>query len=247
MSLFGMYVAVGLAPSIGIVPAFLVGAAVAVAIGLVVREALIRPLGPGRPFPALIITLGVSLILEEMISEIWGSTPRSFPDFISGTTKVGSVYIRNQDMLTIVLAALAVGGVSYLFARTPLGSAMRAVAESPNTARLIGVNDRSIARVAWTLGTALAALGVALYVGPTGLTPTIALPAIFRALSGILLGGLTSMEGAVIGGLVIGVLDNVAATYISASLRDTFVFAVAIVVLVARPQGMFGRRSFARV
>ena len=104
-----------------------------------------------------------------------------------------------------------------------------------------------MARIAWALGLALATLGILLYAPKTGLTPVVMAPALFRAFAGIFLGGLTSMTGAVVGGLIIGVLDNVAASYVSAGFRDTFVFSIAVVVLLVRPQGLFGRPTFERV
>jgi branched-chain amino acid transport system permease protein len=81
----------------------------------------------------------------------------------------------------------------------------------------------------------------------TGLTIGAFAAVLFRAFAGIFLGGLTSMYGAVAGGVIVGVLDNLAATYVSASLRDTFVFSLVILVLLVRPQGLFGEKSFARV
>jgi branched-chain amino acid transport system permease protein len=145
------------------------------------------------------------------------------------------------------VAAVAMLLVAYLFKRTPLGAAMRAVAESSGTATLLGIKSQRVARVAWALGMALAALGAAMLAPSTGLTIGAFAAVLFRAFAGIFLGGLTSMYGAVVGGVIVGVLDNLAATYVSASLRDTFVFSLVILVLLVRPQGLFGEKSFARV
>jgi branched-chain amino acid transport system permease protein len=215
--------------------------------GLVVREVLIRPLGEGRLFAALVVTMGFSLIVEHVISSVWGEQPRSFPRVVKGTIAIGSSRLTLQDVLIIVVAGLAMAGVAYLFTRTPLGSAMRAVAESSDTATVLGVNAQKVARIAWVLGLALATVGVLLYAPKSGLTPVVLAPVLFRAFAGIFLGGLTSMIGAVVGGLIIGVLDNLAASYVSASFRDTFVFTIAVLVLLVRPQGIFGRPTFQRV
>jgi len=137
--------------------------------------------------------------------------------------------------------------VAYLFGRTTLGSAMRAVAESAQTARVVGINAQRVARVAWALGLGLAVLGASLYAPRAGLVPAVLAAPLFRAFAGIFLGGLTSMYGAVVGGLAVGVLENVAASYVSASFRDTFVFAFTVLVLLIRPQGLFGTRTFQRV
>lgn len=226
-------------------------AAVAVAAGIVggvvVREAVVRWVGSGQVFAALVITMGLSLIIEDTTQKVWSGVPRSYPSLVSGHITIAGAPIENQQILTIVVAGVAMALVSYLFRRTPLGSAMRAVAESSSTATLLGVQPQRIGRIAWGLGMGLAALGAVLFAPSSGLTVGGLQPVLFRAFAAIFLGGLTSMYGAVIGGLLIGVLDNLAATYISASFRDTFVFSVAILVLLIRPQGLFGRRTFARV
>jgi branched-chain amino acid transport system permease protein len=248
MAVLSAYVALNLnASGLPVVWALLAGVALAAVSGLVVREVLIRPLGEGRLFAALVVTMGLSLIVEHFVSKAWGEQPRSFPRVVSGTVSIGGSRLTVQDLVVIVIAGVAMAAVAYLFTRTPLGSAMRAVAESSDTARVLGVDSHKVARIAWALGLALATLGILLYAPKTGLTPVVMAPVLFRAFAGIFLGGLTSMTGAVVGGLIIGVLDNLAASYVSASFRDTFVFTIAVLVLLVRPQGLFGRPTFERV
>jgi branched-chain amino acid transport system permease protein len=223
-------------------------AAVAAALGAVLaRELLIRPLGPGQLFPALVVTMGLAQIVESVIGSVWGQEPRPFPPLLGGETHLGDAGIRNQAFLAIAVAAVAMTAVAYLFRRTTLGAAMRAVAESADTAAMLGIKPQRVARVAWALGLALAVLAAALYAPSVGLVPVALTAPLFRAFAGIFLGGLTSMYGAVVGGLIIGLLDNLAATYVSASFRDTFVFSVTVLMLLVRPQGLFGERSFQRV
>jgi len=225
----------------------LVAVAFAALSGLAVRDVLIRPLGEGRLFAALVVTMGLSLIVEHFISQQWGEQPRAFPRMVDGVVTIGGARVTVQDLLTVLVAGSAVGLIAYLFRRTPLGAAMRAVAESSETAAVLGVNAHRVARIAWILGLVLATIGVLLYAPKTGLTPVAMAPVMFRAFAGIFLGGLNSMAGAVVGGLIIGVLDNVAASYVSASFRDTFVFSVAVLVLLVRPQGLLGKQVFVRV
>ncbi|WP_433503003.1 branched-chain amino acid ABC transporter permease [Pseudonocardia halophobica] len=247
LAAMGMYVVVSVAGAIGVWAALAVGVAAAVLVGLVVREGVIRPLGPGRPFPALVVAIGVSLVVEDVVGRVWGFQPRPFPELVGGSLPVGSGFLRTQDLLTIAVAAVAMAVVAWVVQRTTLGAAMRAVAESPRTATMLGVDPQRIARLAWAIGVGLAAVGGALAVTATGLTPTILTAVLFRAVAGIFLGGLTSMVGAVVGGLAIGVLDNLAATYVAAGWRDTVVFGVAVLVLLIRPEGLFGKRSLQRV
>lgn len=215
--------------------------------GVIVRELVIRPLGSGRVFAALVVTMGLGLIVDNATQQIWSGLPRNFPNLVSGHTEIAGAPVEYQQLLTIAVVAAALLGVGYLFRSTPLGSAMRAVAESGSTAELLGVRPQRIGRVAWALGMGLAGLGACLIAPADGLTVGGLQDTLFRAFAGIFLGGLTSMSGAVLGGVLIGVLDNLAASYVSASFRDTFVFAVAILVLLVRPQGILGRRTFERV
>ncbi|MFC9460323.1 branched-chain amino acid ABC transporter permease [Streptomyces sp. NPDC056637] len=225
------------------------GAAVVVtaAVGLAARETVIRPLAHGELLSALVMTMGVSLIVESVISTIWNDQPRLFPSLVDGSVSFGDAAIPTQSLLTIGVAAVAMALVAYLFGRTTIGSAMRAVAESADTAQILGLGSQRIARVAWALGLGLGALAAILYAPRAGLAPTVLSAPLFRAFAGMFLGGLTSMYGAVIGGLTVGVLDNLAASYVSAGYRDTFVFTFTIVVLLIRPQGLFGTRAFQRV
>lgn len=250
VSLATIAIYIGLAfvdAGVPVVLGLLLALAAAAAIALLVRETAIRPIGDGRLFAALVVTMGISLIAEHLVSVIWGESPRAFPRIIDGAVTIGSTRMYTQDLLTIAVAAAAMLGVALLFTRTPMGTTMRAVAESSEIAAILGVKSQRVARLAWVLGLVLATLAAFLYAPKTGVAPTALAAVLFRSFAGIFLGGLNSMYGAVAGGLVIGVMESVAATYISASFRDTFVFSVAIVILLVRPQGLFGRVAFQRV
>jgi branched-chain amino acid transport system permease protein len=248
MALAAMYLAASIhGAGVAVALALLIGVVASGIGGVVAREIVLRPLKPGQLFSALVITMGLSLIVDDVTRRIWGGEPRTFPLLVSGQLRVAGTAIQYQQLLTIAVAALAMLAVTLLFKRTPLGAAMRAVAESSDTATLLGIRPQRVARVAWLLGMALAALAAGLVAPSLGLAIGVLQPLLFRAFAGIFLGGLTSMHGAVIGGLIIGVLDNLAASYVSANFRDTFVFAVAIAVLLIRPQGLFSRRTFERV
>ncbi|MEV5712718.1 branched-chain amino acid ABC transporter permease [Amycolatopsis mediterranei] len=248
LATLGLYAAItfhdnGAAVLVGVLGAVVV----TVVAGLLVREVVIRPLGQGRLFAALVVTMGVALIAESVIGSIWGTQPKSFPSIVDGTVRAGGVAIPAQSLLTIAVAGVAMGLVAFLFGRTTTGSAMRAVAESADTARIVGIGAQRIARLAWALGLGLGALAACLYAPKVGLAPTVLSAPLFRAFAGIFLGGLNSMYGAVVGGLAVGVLENLGAGYVSASFRDTFVFTFTVLVLLIRPQGLFGTRTFQQV
>ncbi|MET8272191.1 branched-chain amino acid ABC transporter permease [Streptomyces sp. NPDC005096] len=244
----GLYAALTLYDSgLPLLLAALVAIVVTAASGLVARETVIRPLGQGDLLSALVMTMGISLIAESVISTIWDDQPRLFPSLLEGSVSLGGSAVPAQSLLIIAVAAVAMALMAYLFGRTHIGSAMRAVAESADTAQILGLGSQRIARIAWALGLGLASLAAFLYAPRAGLVPTVLGAPLFRAFAGIFLGGLTSMYGAVIGGVTVGVLENVAASYVSAGYRDTFVFSFTILVLLIRPQGLFGTRTFQRV
>jgi branched-chain amino acid transport system permease protein len=248
MALMAIYLAASLHDSgLPLVLALVFGVLACSLGGVAAREVVIRPLGPGRLFSALVVTMGLSLIVDDLTRQAWGSEPRTFPDLVAGKVHIAGSAIEDQQLLTIAVAAVAMLAIAYLFKRTPLGSAMRAVAESSETATLLGVRPQRVARVAWALGMGLAAIGAGLIAPSVGLTIGGLSSALFRSFAGIFLGGLRSMYGAVIGGVLVGILDNLAASYVSASFRDTVVFSVIIAALLVRPEGLFGERSFARV
>ncbi|MGW6355970.1 branched-chain amino acid ABC transporter permease [Streptomyces sp. NPDC055092] len=244
----GLYAALALYDSgLPLLLAAVVAIVVTTAVGLAARETVIRPLAQGELLSALVMTMGLSLIAESVISTIWDDQPRLFPSLVEGSVAIGGSAIPAQSLLTLAVAAVAMALVAYLFGRTTIGSAMRAVAESAETAQILGLGSQRIARIAWALGLGLAVLAAVLYAPRAGLVPTVLSAPLFRAFAGIFLGGLTSMYGAVVGGLTVGVLDNLAASYVSAGYRDTFVFSFTILVLLIRPQGLFGVRTFQRV
>ncbi|CAM5707517.1 Branched-chain amino acid ABC transporter permease OS=Streptomyces alboniger OX=132473 GN=CP975_08655 PE=3 SV=1 [Streptomyces alboniger] len=244
----GLYAALALNErGLPLLPAAVAAIVTTAAVGLVAREAVIRPLAQGELLSALVMTMGVSLIAESAISTIWDDQPRLFPSLVEGSVSLGSAAVPAQSLLTIAVAAVAMALVAYLFGRTSIGTAMRAVAESADTARILGLGSQRIARIAWALALGLGALAAFLYAPRAGPVPTVLSAPLFRAFAGIFLGGLTSMYGAVIGGLTVGVLDNLAAGDVSAGYRDTFVFSFTILVLLIRPQGLFAVRTFQRV
>jgi branched-chain amino acid transport system permease protein len=130
---------------------------------------------------------------------------------------------------------------------TRLGIAMRAAAEDHYAARVVGINRGLIAGLAWFIGCALAGLSALLLAPDATLTVTLMVAPLFRAFAGVFLGGLQSMVGAAVGGFAIGVLDDLAGRYVSASFRDTFVFAIIVLVLFLRPAGLLASQQRARV
>ncbi len=231
-----------IAAGVPIVIAFFFAIAIAGTIGIASERLFIRPLGHGQHllFVALVITIGLGLVMQAGMGAFWGNTPKSFPPLIPGWIQVQGVAISLNKIAATIFALVAMGFVAWFFGYMPFGIAMRASAEDPFAARMLGLNTGRIASIAWFLGCSLAAIAMFFLAAESSLNPHIAHSPLFRAFAGVFLGGLTSMPGAVIGGFAIGVLDNIAGHYISANYRDTIVFTVIVVVLFARPAGFLG-------
>lgn len=238
-----------IAMGLPVVAALAVAIVLAGLVGVVTERLLIRPLGHGRHtlFVALVITIGLGLLLHAGIFVGWGTRPTSFPVLLGGSTTVLGIVLQWNKILAAGIALLAMAAVAWFFKVTPFGIAMRATADDPAAARMIGINAGRVAAIAWFVGCGMAAIAAFFLAAESSLNPNLTLSAVFRAFAGVFLGGLTSMSGAVIGGFVIGVLDNLAGRYISASFRDTIVFATIVLVLFIRPSGVLGAGRKERV
>ena len=232
-----------------VVAALAVAIVVAGLAGIVTERLLIRPLGHGRHtlFVALVITIGLGLLIHAGIFLIWGTRPRPFPVLLTGSVTVLGIVLPWNKILAAGIAMSAMAVVAWFFKATPFGIAMRATADDPGAARMIGINAGRVSAIAWFVGCGMAAIATFFLAAESSLNPNLTLSAVFRAFAGVFLGGLTSMSGAVIGGFVIGILDNVAGRYISASFRDTIVFATIVLVLFIRPSGVLGAGRKERV
>lgn len=240
---FAAFVAIAaIASGAPVIVALGVAIATAALMGVATERLLIRPLGHGRQivFISLVMTIGLSLVLQAAMGAIWGHIPVRFAPVIPGDVSILGFLVPWNKVAATLFALLMMALVGWFFAYHPLGIAMRAGAEDPEAAHLIGLSASRMSILAWAMGCGLAAVGMFFLATSTSLHPTMANQPLFRAFAGVFLGGLTSMPGAVIGGFAIGVLDNVAGRYISADYRDTVVFSVIIAILFLRPAGFLG-------
>lgn len=244
----GVYVAITvIGLGLPVIVALPVTFLVAGVIGVAVERFIIRPLGTGSMFSALIITMGFGLVLQAFIGTVWGYDSRPFPPLLDGNVTILGIAITYQKLFATGLAIIAMLLVAALFNWTNIGLAMRASAEDHFAAKLVGLKRNRVASLAWFLGCGLAGISAFLMAAENSVSVTLMAMVIFRAFAGVFLGGLNNMIGASIGGMMIGILDNVAGTYVSASFRDTMVFTVIVLILFLRPSGLLGAKGGARV
>ena len=219
-----------------------------VAVVAVVMERLtISPVARMTTLVSLILTLGVSTGLKALMLLVYGPDAEGLRPVTAGGTTVAGVSIRYQDLWILGVAALVALAVHWFYDRTLTGKSLRACAEQPVAARLVGISLKRASLLSFVIAGCVGAIAGVL-ASPVYFTSwesglTLGLKGFVAAT----LGGLVSVRGAVLGGLLLGVLENLTAGYLSTGLRDAVAFLLLIVVLVVRPAGVFGRQVEARV
>lgn len=224
---------------------FVIGLVIIV-VGLVLDYRNVRPLPP-RQTPALaslISTIGAATILVNLSQALFGAQQSRFPfdSFPSESYVFGSIVITNLQILIFVLSLALMAGLSLFVFRTKTGQAMRAVAFSPRTAALLGVNVDFIFAQTFFLSSALAgAAGVLHGLAFNAITPFMGGPVQLKGLTVIVLGGLGNIGGAVLGGFVVAILEVLSVAAGQSDFRDAIVFTLLFIILLVRPQGLLGR------
>ena len=239
----GAYVLVSAAKALGFLPGVIVAFLAVAALGAVIEYLGVRRLSRVHPDYILLLTFGLSLILTESIILVWGPVGITFqpPAILTGGVDLGvTVYPKYRLMVMVVTAMLVFG--CYLFVvRTRYGAILRAGIEDKDMAAALGINIRRVFTLTFAAGAGLAGLGGALMVPVRGLLPTMGLDILPFAFVVVVLGGLGSLPGAILAGLLVGVVQSLM-TAIWAPGADASVFALMTLGIIARPQGLLGHR-----
>lgn len=218
------------------------------AFGAIVERLAIRPLASGPPINALIATIGLWLVFHHLAGWIWGYDPYRFPSLFSPepVTLLGARI--SQNSLGTLGVSLGVMAALYLFfEHTRLGIGMRAASLNRRAAQLMGVNVGRISMSAWGLASGIGVVAGMLVAPVTFLDFEMMVIVLLKAFAGAILGGFNSLPGAVIGCLVIGVVENLFSAYISNAFKDAFAFGIIVLVLMIRPAGLFTRTTGTKV
>lgn len=243
-----------LAPEIGFAAAVVVGAIAIAAVALVVERVAIRPMVGKAVFVIAIITIGIDIIVRTVSGMFVGSDQRHVGDpWGLDTWKVGGVYVEHRDVAAFVVTAILVIALFAFFRWTPIGLAMRASALDQEAAMAQGVNVGTVFAVSWGLAGALATVA-GVFAGAGRTIDQNHWHIALAALPVIILGGLDSLGGAVLGGLLIGVAQQVVATYhrdwfphLDSNIGQITPYVVMLLVLLVRPYGLFGTKEVERV
>jgi branched-chain amino acid transport system permease protein len=254
MAMFSTFIAwSALGTAMGFWPAFLLTLLSAMAMGAVVERLIVRRVEGTSDLNVLIVSLGLFLIFDGLALYIWGPLPRGFGPFsvFSGAAScAGDICIGRLNLGILVVVVVIMALLFLLFQRTGFGLAMRATAQNRLASRLVGIPVGRMLSMGWGLGTAVGAIAGIMVAQNLGLDTGTMFNVLLFALTAAILGGLDSPVGSVVGGLAIGVVKNMAGTYVPSSVGGidlTIALAVIVLVLMIRPTGIFGRPAQRRV
>ena len=230
----------GLPPVVSILLAMLV----CTVLGVVIESLAYKPLRSASSLAVLITAIGVSYFLQNAALLIWGANPKVYPSVISGSLNLfsGQHTVSYISLVTVAACVVIMIGLTVFTSRSKMGKAMRACSEDKGAAQLMGINVNRTISLTFAIGSALAAVAGVLLCSsyPTLMPTTGSMPGI-KAFTAAVFGGIGSIPGAFLGGLLIGIIEALAKAYISTQLANSIVFAVLIVVLLVRPAGLLGK------
>ena len=245
--MIGGYISYFAAYSFGLPPVLALLAAVAgcTVLGIIIERLAYRPLREAQSLAVLITAIGVSYFLQNGAMQLWSSNPKVYNSLVKVSPVElfeGRLVISGETIVTISACIVIMIVLTTLIRRTKLGKAMRAVSEDKGAAQLMGINVNFTISMTFAIGSALAAVaGVLLCSAYPTLTPTTGSMPGIKAFTAAVFGGIGSVPGAFLGGILLGIIEKLSQAYISTQLSDAIVFAVLILVLSLRPYGLLGK------
>ena len=227
-----------------------VSIAICALLGVTIEFLAYRPLRKAASLTVLITAIGVSYLLQNLAQLIYGTEQKAFPKLFDGipTLTLGKISIEGSLLLTLGLTAVIMVALTLFINYTRVGKAMRAVSEDKEAAELMGISVNRTITVTFAIGSVLAAVASVFYgASYTYIRPTTgAMPGI-KAFTAAVFGGIGSIPGAMLGGILLGVIEQLSKTYISTKWSDAIVFGVLVLVLVIKPTGLLGKKISEKV
>jgi branched-chain amino acid transport system permease protein len=234
----------------GLAVAIVVAALCLALVGVVVERVAYRPIYKAGRLPAVVSALGASIVLQNLIMIIWGPRYQAYPATLipRAHLALGGINFSVLQLLILVISFLLMAILWVVIQKTTWGAAVRATALDRDTAALMGINFNRVIRFIFTLGPALGALtGVMVGMYYRQISFTMGWNYGLKAFTATILGGIGNIPGAMFGGLILGVLEMLGSAYISTAWKDVFVFLILILVLIFRPNGLFGEKIAEKV
>jgi branched-chain amino acid transport system permease protein len=209
-------------------------------LGVLLEKYVLRRIGTAH-LEALVLTFGLAMVLESLITVIFSGQPLPVTGLLSGVITVFGVVISLERLAIIIVSAILVSALFFFVARTKEGRAMRAVTQNRVAAQLCGINPNRISALCFFIACALAAASAVL-TGPIfSISPTMGLAPLLNGFTAMILGGLGSIEGCVVGGFILGLLISFGSTLIDPTMANIIAFALILLILIFRPKGVIGR------
>jgi len=231
--------------------AILLAIVVCTALGIVIERMAYKPLRQATSLSVLITAIGVSWLLQNIALLIWGANPKSYQSLVNfGSLSLfdGQLHITSETFVTIAANIIIMIALTLFTGKTKMGKAMRAVSEDKGAAELMGINVNATISMTFAIGSGLAAIaGVLLCSAYPVLMPTTGSMPGIKAFTAAVFGGIGSIPGALIGGILLGLIEILGKAYVSTELGDALVFAVLIVVLLVKPTGLLGKKVHEKV
>ena len=213
-------------------------------LGIVIEGLAYKPLRSAPSLAVLITAIGVSYFLQNSALLIWGASPKVYSPVVDGQLELfgGQLKLSYVTLLTVVACIIIMVALTWFTGKTKMGKAMRACSEDKGAAQLMGINVNKTISMTFAIGSALAAVaGVLLCSFSTSLMPTTGSMPGIKAFTAAVFGGIGSIPGAFLGGILLGIIESLAKAYISTQLANAILFAVLIVVLLVKPSGLLGK------
>lgn len=245
VAMFGGYLTYFLisALGIGLLPSFILAMAVGALLGVVLERVAYYPVRNAPPINSFIIALGLTLIIEKLNLLAFGIDQVIIPTPFVNVINIGGVTMPELRIYVLVIAAILVIGMTLLIQRTWIGMAVRAVAQNRVAAVLMGINVNSVSMFVFALSSALGVAAGVLVGALFAVAPGVSSGLVIKGFAVLILGGLGSIPGAIVGGMVLGVSEAFAAAFISSAYKDVISFLLMILVLLVRPEGLMRRSS----
>ena len=220
-------------------------------LGMLIERMAYKPLREAPKLAVLITAIGVSYLLQNAAQLIWGSNPKSFNSLVNiGSIRLfdGALLISDEAIITVLCCIIIMVALTMFTSRTKMGKAMRAVSEDKGAAQLMGVDVNFTISITFAIGSALAAIaGVLLCSAYPVLQPTTGSMPGIKAFTAAVFGGIGSIPGAMLGGILLGLIEIFGKAYISTELGDAIVFLILIVMLLVKPTGLLGKKVSEKV
>jgi branched-chain amino acid transport system permease protein len=234
----------GVPPVLALLLAILLAMMVCAVVGMLIERAAYRPLRNAPRLAPLITAIGVSILLQQIAILVWGRNYFTFPEIIpKSPINIGAITVTMNEIVILLTSVVLMAGLLWLVNKTKIGTAMRATAEDQKVAGLMGIDINKIIAITFAIGSGLGAIAGVMVASNYGQAHYyMGFMLGLKAFTAAVMGGIGNLWGAMVGGLILGLVENVGLIFVRGDYKDIFAFVVLVLVLIFRPQGLIGEK-----